>query len=298
MYQGGVVPSSSDWNKNENFAIMDDVLGRHAAAGDCDVVVFPELFIGGYNNAPSFNAEPFPGDTEEILSRLVLRHGLYCCVGYCEKVPHISDKFYNSVLLLDRSGKILLRHRKTHLWADFERNFFLPGDDVAGVVSVCGGVQVSVAICYEIEFPEISREASRRGCQVLLVPTAVCVASGEEMRVLSDCLVMARAVENNMYVVYCNRAGRERPRKKTEEEEEKKHNVGSHGEGERDTKKSKQDDAMVFNGGSVIVSPLGKILVRLGETNGESGCATCSLDVIAEAQKRHPFLKDLRHELF
>jgi predicted amidohydrolase len=58
-------------------------------------------------------------------------------------------------------------------------------------------------ICYDVEYPEAVRSVALLGADVILVPTALT----EEYASVPDFLVPARAVENQVFVAYCNHAG-------------------------------------------------------------------------------------------
>lgn len=77
----------------------------------------------------------------ERLRKTLLRHGLNCCIGFAERS---GNAIYNSVVLLDRGGRVLLHHRKTHLWGDHERKVFAVGDSLPHVATM-GEFQVRFA---------------------------------------------------------------------------------------------------------------------------------------------------------
>jgi predicted amidohydrolase len=86
------------------------------------------------------------------------------------------------------------------------------------------------------------------------------------LRPLIHVLVPARAFENGMYVFYCNRAGKE---------------------GE-----------MEFRGKSVAGTPEGKVEGELGHEHGSFSVVTVSLPALEKARHEHPFLSDLRPNIF
>src|SRR5262249_267400 len=92
--------------------------------------------------------------------------------------------------------------------------------------------QLGLAICYDLRFPELFRELSSRGMELLCVPAAFTRRTGQDHWEL---LLRARAVENQCYVVAANQVGEHVP------------GVGSYGH-------------------SLIVDPWGRILA---EASGE-----------------------------
>jgi predicted amidohydrolase len=109
---------------------------------------------------------------------------------------------FNSAVLIDRDGGVLLNYRKTHLYGDLDRSAFAAGDALAAVVAI-DGVRVGVLVCYDIEFPEPARQLALAGAQLIAVPTALMDPSAW----IAETLVPARAAENQVFVAYCNRVG-------------------------------------------------------------------------------------------
>src|SRR5699024_5114110 len=76
--------------------------------------------------------------------------------------------------LINREGEVIYTYRKTHLYDAFitkESDRVIPGDKPAEVIETDIG-KIGLLICYEIRFPEISRNLTLDGADVLIVPTA------------------------------------------------------------------------------------------------------------------------------
>lgn len=112
MYQGGVLDAAS------NLKIMDSFLSECAKSRSCDVVVFPELFLCGYDNAPFESALESTWESNSKVKEIVACHDIAVVVGLAERE---GSKLYNTVAFFQGNGKLLMKHRKTHLWGDFER---------------------------------------------------------------------------------------------------------------------------------------------------------------------------------
>jgi predicted amidohydrolase len=193
MYQGGTC------NVADNLREMDAFLAERARRNDCDVVVFPELYVCGYGRESFAEVALPPGwETESELRTIVARHGLAVCVGLAERVR---DKIYNSAALFSGSGRLLTVHRKTHLWGDFERAHFTAASELPCVVSL-GEVLVAVCICYEVEFPEMGRAVRRKGgqghiCQLFFLSSN---ALSQHMRSLF--LQQCKAVQIYIFLIF------------------------------------------------------------------------------------------------
>ena len=155
-YQGGGT------HRDENLIILDRVLGE--MQGSADLVVFPELFISGYN-VTDFAAVDFSAETE--IRNIVAKHKLFVCLGVAEVNPADDEKPFNSVVLFDRNASVIFRHQKTHLWST-EKDSFSCGNQIPDIVEI-EGFKVSCIVCYEVEFAEMTRKLKLAGCDIVLV---------------------------------------------------------------------------------------------------------------------------------
>jgi 5-aminopentanamidase len=173
-----------------------------AAARGARIAVFPELFTTGYNIGQDLHdlAEPLDGASVATLSGIARQHRIALVVGLAERQ---SDGVYNSAVVLDETGKLCGVYRKTHLFGPKEAALFRPGDSLCVVQAA--GLRIGVAICYDVEFPELARALVRGGAQILCVPTA----NMEPYREVPTTLVRARALENGVPVIYANLWGQE-----------------------------------------------------------------------------------------
>ena len=112
VFQGGNLDAKS------NLVLMDEFLGSCAKTRSADVVVFPELFLTGYDNAPFAEALEENWDQHSEVKTIVARHDLAVVVGLAERE---GSKLFNTVAFFEGNGKLLMKHRKTHLWGEFER---------------------------------------------------------------------------------------------------------------------------------------------------------------------------------
>ncbi len=186
-----------------NLARLEAALGRAAAQG-ADVLVVPEMFITGYDITREDTrrlAEPSDGPTAQRIAALTTRTGVAVAYGYPERDP--DGTVYNAAQLV-ADGRVVVRHRKMHLFEHLDRTRFAAGDKPP-VVADFRGHRVALLICYDLEFPESVRAAALRGARVVLVPTANMVG----YEIVSRTLVPARAYENGVHVAYANYCGSE-----------------------------------------------------------------------------------------
>jgi len=109
---------------------------------------------------------------------------------------------YNSAAVIGPAGTVLGQYRKTHLFGDFERAAYAPGKSFCQPFSL-GGFSLGLLICYDVEFPEAVRATALAGADLILIPTALT----PEYAVVPELIVPARALENQVFVAYCNHAG-------------------------------------------------------------------------------------------
>jgi 5-aminopentanamidase len=143
---------------------------REAADSGADVVVLPELITSGYVfESPQEAAELAIGRDDPILgdwAAEAARFDLVIAGGFCERGE--DGRTYNSAAILDAGG-LRAVYRKLHLW-DREKQVFTRGSAPPPVLDTRVG-RVAVIICYDLEFPELTRAVALAGTQLLLVPT-------------------------------------------------------------------------------------------------------------------------------
>ena len=185
-----------------NLKVLDEAAGRAAAAG-AGLLAAPEMFLTGYAIGDGVGrlAEPADGDSADAVAEIATRHGLAIAYGYPERA---GDQVFNSAQIVSADGDRLANYRKTHLFGDFERDHFTPGEQQV-VQAELGGLRVGLMICYDVEFPENVRAHALAGTDLLLVPTA----QMHPFQFVAESVVPVRAFENQLYVAYVNRVGQE-----------------------------------------------------------------------------------------
>ncbi|MGW5863637.1 carbon-nitrogen hydrolase family protein [Streptomyces sp. NPDC055239] len=185
-----------------NLKALDESAARAADAG-AGLLVAPELYLTGYaigDDVPRL-AEAADGASAAAIAESAVRHGVAIAYGYPERD---GEQVFNSVQLIGPDGGRLANYRKTHLFGCFERESFTPGEQ-AVVQAELGGLRIGLMICYDVEFPENVRAHALAGTDLLLVPTA----QMHPFQFVAESVVPVRAFENQMYVAYVNRVGKE-----------------------------------------------------------------------------------------
>ncbi len=173
-----------------------------------DVVVFPELFLSGYNIGDEVEtlAEEIDGPSVRRLQEIAATRHVAIITGFAERR---GADLYNSAIAIAADGEIVGHHHKVFLFGAKEKQTYCAGTEFP--VFKLAGRSCGLAICYDIEFPEVSRDMKRRGAEIVFVPTA----NMEPYFEVPTTLVRARALENGVAIVYANMCGVERDQRYT-----------------------------------------------------------------------------------
>lgn len=174
-------------------------------------------------------------------------------------------KLANRSIVIDAEGAIRARYDKIHLFdVDLptgeswrESAAYAPGDSLAVVETPAGPLGLSV--CYDVRFPALYAALSEAGANILSVPAAFTVPTGEAHWAV---LLRARAIENACWVVASAQWGQ-------------------------------HQDGRVTYGHSLVIDPWGRVVLDLGE--GEAlGFADIDTTAHAEARARIPVIAHRR----
>lgn len=252
---------------------MDVVLGDAAAnrgkaerlmaqgiARGAELFVLPELWTTGYHFAElAALAEPEGGQTICLLQRFAREHGVEIIAGSI--LERRNGKVYNSAYAIGRAGQLLARYSKIHLIGLMaEDRYLCPGNERS--VFEMGFGQAGVIICYDLRFPELSRALALQGCQALFIPAEWPAARGDHWRALS----IARAIENQLFVIAVNRVGRDRDN--------------------------------TFFGHSLVVDPWGEVLIEGSATEEELLVVDIDFGSVAAVRQRIPVFADRRPDCY
>jgi N-carbamoylputrescine amidase len=140
---------------------------QEAARGNADVACFPEACLFGWVNPVAHRlADPIPGPTTKELGRLARQHGLMIALGMAERD---GSDLYNSVVLIDSDGELLLKHRKTNILTELMEPPYSVGTTAASAVDTrCG--RIGLLICADTFQDETVDATASENPQLLLVP--------------------------------------------------------------------------------------------------------------------------------
>jgi predicted amidohydrolase len=161
------------------------------------VAVFPELAATGYDlDTARELATAVPGALTDSFVDVAREHETTIVVGVPERD---ADALYNTLVVIDADG-VTATYRKQYPWGD-ESGVFATGDGPTTVDTEAG--TLGLALCYDLNFPELGLDYARAGCDVLAVSAAWRRSFQADWRLLTR----ARALDGPYYVAGSNHVG-------------------------------------------------------------------------------------------
>ncbi len=137
-----------------------------------DLIVFPETVTTGFNPGDRAGdlwdlVDTIPGRLTERIEAEVRKGGGYVVFPTYERGPR-PDVLYNSAVLIGSEG-IVGVYRKTHPFPG-EKRWVTPGQEVQVFETSLG--RIGMIICYDGDFPELSRLLKLKGAEIIVRPSA------------------------------------------------------------------------------------------------------------------------------
>lgn len=163
----------------------------------------PELVIG-VECIECFTPEYIPGSMTEYFGSIAKNHGIYFIPGTMyEKSDDLPEgMFYNTAVVFNPKGELIGKYRKMAPWRPAEVAAE-PGREYLVFDIPEKDTKVGVQICYDLNFPEISRNETLMGAEILVKLTM----DPQELYNLNKYVHYTRALENQAYLVSTNGTG-------------------------------------------------------------------------------------------
>ncbi|MBR4642427.1 MAG: carbon-nitrogen family hydrolase [Selenomonadaceae bacterium] len=183
----------------ENFSTAAKLI---EAAKNSDVILLPELWSTGYYPTPVENFADVDGErTIEFLCAAAKKFSVNIIGG--SVVVESGGKIFNRCLVANRRGEPVAAYDKTHLFSFAQEDkVFTAGDKISTVE--LDGVKCGLAICYDLRFPEFIRKITLAGAEIIFIPAAWSLKRLTPRQILTK----ARAIENQVFLVFANSSGK------------------------------------------------------------------------------------------
>nr|WP_281394007.1 carbon-nitrogen family hydrolase [Texcoconibacillus texcoconensis] len=224
-----------------------------------DVVVLPELWTTGYDLSRLDEiADRNADQVFQTLSQWAKKYQLHIIAGSVAKQTDAGVT--NTMLVVDAHGNLVKDYDKVHLFRLMNEEKYLLSGNKTGTFQL-DQQPLSGVICYDIRFPEWTRTQMLDGAKVLFV-----VAQWPKPRIDHwRALLMSRAIENQCFVIACNRVG--------------------------------SDPNNTFGGQSIIVNPWGEVISEAGEEETVL-YGDIDLSEVDDIRKQIPVFTDRRPSLY
>lgn len=262
-----LVQMNSGIGAKDNLAEIEARVAEGRRAGAVYVLT-PEMSVVFAKDRAGLQAEAEGWEGNRAIARLAgiaKENGVFLHIGSLA-IALDDGRFANRSVLFDPSGSIVSHYDKIHLFdADidgangYRESATYTGGDTA-VVADIAPFRLGMTICYDVRFPALYRALATAGAQVIAVPSAFTVPTGEAHW---QVLLRARAIETGCFILAAAQGG-------------------SHENG-RST-----------YGHSLIVSPWGEVIAQANGAEPGLVVAELDLDAVAAARQRVPALANAR----
>lgn len=240
-----------------------------SADHNADFIVLPEMFNCPYSNDKfvEYGENEHDSCTLNTISQLAESYNVYILAG---SIPEWrGDKLYNTSYLFDKTGSIIAKHRKMHLFdidvkgrITFKESDVLTAGDDFTIADTDFG-RIGIGICYDVRFVELARIMAEKGAEILFYPGAFNQTTGPAHWEL---LFRSRALDNQVFCIGVAPAL----------------NI---------------DASYHSYGHSIAVNPWGEVIAQAGE---KEELVICEIDLseIKKVREELPVLKNKRKDLY
>lgn len=233
-------------------------IAKEAARQCAELVVFPEMFTGGFNYPENKTALSAGRDFVRDAAKIAKEAGIFLA-GSVPARADSSDLPANRMLLISPEGKIEMHYDKVHLFGVFNEDRHVKGGERLAVQDTPVG-RVGLAVCYDLRFPEMFVRLALRDARLILLSAAWPHPRMNHFKILAR----ARAIETQSFVVAVNQAGPE--------------DFGI--------------KEIRYGGESCAIDPWGKTLCECAPDRADLKFCRIDFDEVAKAKARIPALDD------
>ncbi len=259
-----IVQFKASTDKNQNIKRIQNYIQKASKLG-AELCAFPEymMFYTASSQSPeklASLAETINGSFVKTIAKTAKENSIQVVGTFYEKSKK-KNRVYDTSFLISKSGKILSKYRKIHLYDALgfkESNKMIPGSKIISPTKTSVG-KLGMLICYDLRFPEMSRTLASAGSEILVAPSAWVKGKMKEEHWIT--LNKTRAIENGCYIIAPDQVGN------------------------------------IYCGRSMAVDPYGKILLDMKKKQG-IGIVNISLDKVKQTRRLLPLLKNRRTDIY
>ena len=253
-------------NKEENIKHAIEII-KKASNNEAQLVTLPEMFNTPYTNEKFIENSEIEEEsiTLNAMIDVAKEENIYLQAGSIPEKEN--ENIYNTAYLISPKGKIIAKHRKVHLFdintktiVFKESDTLSPGNEITTVKTPLANI--SIAICYDIRFPELWTLMNKNS-DIILLPGAFNLTTGP---LHWETLLKARSIDNQVYTVATSPSQVKNP-------------------------------YYVAWGHSMIVNPWGEILSKANKKE-EIIYADFDKSIVEEVREQIPVLKNKRNDLY
>ena len=269
-------------DRGELVTVLKDGIARAAGEG-AKAVFLPEITLLRYpadipaGPDPGAQAEDLhTGPTFAMAAEAATANGVFVHASLYEKAPAADGLGYNTAILVSPSGELVGRTRKMHIPISagyYEDTYFRPGPTDGNPYPVYSleelGARIGMPTCWDEWFPEVARNYSLGGAEIVIYPTAI----GSEpsfpkfdTQPLWQQVIVANGINSGLFMVVPNRVG--------------------------------DEGKVTFYGSSFISDPYGRVLVQAPRDEEAVLVADLDLDQRRDWLELFPFLLTRRPESY
>ena len=217
------------------------------------IIVLPEMFSTGFSMKPSELAEKMDGETVQWMKRIAAEQKKIITGSV---IIEEDQQYFNRLLWVLPNGNVGVYDKRHRFAFAGEDNFYTAGNK--RLITSVNGWKINTQICYDLRFPVWARQQLNEEPEFDIL---LYVANWPERRNHAwKSLLIARAIENQCYVIGVNRVG-------------------------------KDGNGIDHSGDSILVDPLGEVLYTKAHIE-EISTQTLSKEKLLEVRAKFPFWKD------
>lgn len=254
-------------NKEKNIEHASKLINE-AVLNNAELVTLPEMFNTPYSNEKFIENAEHEEDsyTLNYMKEIAKKNRIYL---QCGSIPEKDENnIYNTAYMINPNGKIIGKYRKMHMFDINTENMkftesdtLTAGNNITTIKTPLANI--SIAICYDIRFPELWTLITKNNTDIVLLPGAFNTTTGP---LHWETLIRGRAIDNQIYVVATSPSQINNP-------------------------------YYIAWGHSMIVNPWGKIIAKAKEDETILYANITSKDV-KDVREQIPILKNKRRDFY